>query len=466
MNKIIYLASFSFTLTVFLASVDASAQDAGVRDDYARYAKLFETGRELELADFATNHSWRSAYGRNNWKGNADGTERRDPLPEAQVLMGLYMLATVERKLNYEIGSMVQQKALLSKTLADIIKFDQIVEQMERDGRGEIQIRADAELVGDFRGLRSNMERLMRQRLVSSVPTRLSTEETAIKNLFLPEIMGGWEAKYRVIREQISVLDTLADTFAFNWNEERKKKELNRLMDKDIGIQKMAEELARLEIETRPGNLSMEEIQEIKGRKLQEVAQKELERVVAHHTAHKYLIGVYQGMDYHVRDLQRIYRYYLGAANQGNPIAQYHIALFLIYFGDILGMKKEDAGQKSQDWLAKAYHSNLARDRVVELSTQLIADNEKIKEREEATERKMERLLRMEHEKITAVEDVLIQMAKRVRIINETQRRILEEWERERERIAITERERFKAAAMAEAARLESMRPIITIRTR
>ena len=429
MNKIAYLTLFSLITTMLLSASVASAQNAGVRGDYDRYAKLFAAGKEPE---FATDDSWRGAYSRNNWKGYADGTEFRDPLPEAQVLVGLYSLATIERKLNHQIGNIALQKGLLSKALADTIVLDQIVGLLEED-----LVISDAELVGDFRGInfrRIKMEKLLRERITGPVPSNLRTEVTALQNLFRPERAGGWAAKYRVIREQISVLDTLAGSFTFNWSKERKEKEVNRLME-EAGFPR-------------------------------EQAEEELEKMIAKHKAYKYIVGVYQGMDYHVRDLEQIYYYFLESAEQGNPLAQYHVALFLVYFGDILDMRKEDIEQKCREWLAKAYDSDLTHARVVETNAQLIAENDKKEKRIEDTGKKIETLIRLEHERMDMIDNTLIQMAKRTRRINDVQKRMIEEMERERERQAITQRDFFRAVAMAEAARLESMRPVIIMRQR
>ena len=463
MKKIVYHTTFSFTLIVFFSTLTTLAQDT-IDGDYSRYVRLFTAGKE---PDVAADVSWRSAYSRHEWVRYADGTEFRNPLPEAQVLMGLYMLGTVNKKLNYEIEQIVLEKALLSQTFSETIVLDQIVAEMEKDpifkdpifaGADGIQIRSDGELVGDFRGIRFNVEKQLRQRMTSGVPRKLMIENRAIVNLFRPDIEEGWAAQYRAIREQISVLDELADSFAFNWNADRKEEELLRLMENTY-VKRDAEERAKLEIEARPKNLNAEEIMEIKGRKLQEVAEEELEKIVAKHTAFKYMVGVYQGMDYHVRDLKKIYRYYFDAANQGNPIAQYHIALFLVYFGDVLDIKEDRIKEMSQNCLEKAYHSDLARERVVELRDQLLAEDKKIEKRNEDTRKKIETLVRLEHERIDMVENVCIQMAKRIKRINEVQRRIIEEMERERERRAMIEMEHIRSSAMivAEHLRRRSM---------
>ena len=464
-NAMEKIVSFAVLISVLLFGLTASAQIPAVRSDYDKYARLFQAGKE---PDFATDVSWRGAYARNNWKGYADGTEFREPLPEAQVLMGLYSLSTVERKLNNQIESIVLEKALLSKTLSETIVLDQIAELMEKEGRlrdneGSPFV-VDGELVGDYRSIRFDrikMERLLRQRITGPVPEKIKAENRAVLNLFRSEIAGGWVAKYRVMREQISVLDTLANSFAFNWNKERRGAELNRLME-DVHVQKEAEARASSEIETLSRILIVEEVQEIKGRHLQEVAKEELEKTVAKHTTHKYIIGVYQGMDYHERDLEKIYHYFLDAANQGNPVAQYHVALFLVFFGDILDMKKDEVQQQCQDWLEKAYSSELARKRVVDLNAQLSRENEgnKIEKRKEETARKIEKLLSLEHERIDMVDNTLIQTAKRVSRINGVQQKMIEEMERERERIAITERETIRAVAIIEAARLNQITTI------
>jgi hypothetical protein len=467
MKKIVCLTAFTLIVMLICAFV-AKAQEMGVRADYARYVKLFETEKEPDLA---TDVAWRGAYSRNNWKKYAEGTELKDPMPEAEVLMGLYSLATVERKLIYQIEQLVIDKKLLDKTLAETRVLAQIGEFIENDPafanatEEGFPLRTDAALMGDFRGISFGMQKILKKNMVGdNVPQKVATEVKATVNLFRPEVRGGWEAKYRAIREQITALDALADSFAFNWSAERKKKEMDHLMENAM-VQKRAEARAKLEIEARPGKLSIEETQEIKGRALQDVATEELNKMVAKHTAHKYIIGVYQGMDYHVRDLEQIYRYYLDAANQGNPLAQYHIVLFLSYFGDILEMKKEDIQQQCQHWLDEAYRSNsdLAKNRVVELNTQLVADDEKIKKRSEVTAKKIATLVQMEHDKIDMLDNVVIQRAKENRRINELQKRMIEEMERDKERWSELEMERIQAWAKTEATRLESRRPIIVM---
>ena len=453
MKKIISLALFPSVMVVCLSA--AQAQESGVRGDYERYEKLFKAGRD---PDFATDFSWRGAYSRNEWRKYADGTEFKDPLPEAQVLSGIYLIEKVGRETIQEIENIVLNKSLLSKTLSETIVLDQIAAQMEAD----MMYYADGELVGDRRGINFNMEKVLRQRLVSGVPLKATAESKAISNLFRPDIEGGWAAKYRSIREQISALDTLADSFAFNWNDKRKEEELNRLME-NAGVQKLAEQKAKLEIESQPKALNAAEILDINKRTLQETANEELEKIVTRHAAHKYIIGVYKGRDYHVGNLEKIYHYYLSAAEKGNSIAQYHVALFLIYFGDILGMDKADIKRESEGWMQKAFGSDLAHKRVEEFSTyrEKETKQEQIDKRVKETGEKIEKLIRLEHERMDMVDNVLIQTAKRVARINEVQKRIIEEMERERERQSITIREYIRAMAMVEAARLESMRPII-----
>ena len=462
MTKIVYLTLCFLTMIAFSF---VSAQDAGVRGDYDRYVRLFKRGQEPNWREDA---SWRSSYARNDWKRYADGTEFREPIPEAQVLVGLYLLNTVNSGLDNNISDIVQQKGLLNKAFAESVVLDQIAGIIEEDLEG-LLFYSDAELVGDFRGIgggaRARMERLLRQRMTSSVPGSFRNEIKAVVDMFTPDIDEGVLAKYRVIREKMSVLDTLADSFAFNWNDERKKKELEHLME-NKGVQSKATQRANLEIEARLKNLSMEEEQEIRGRHLQVAAQEELDMMVAKHKAHKYIVGVYQGQNYHVGNLKRIYRYFFDAANQNNPIAQYHLALFLLYFGDILGMTREDVEQKCKDWLEKAYDSELTHDSVVEINTLLDAERRKAERRKEQTVEKIETMLKLEHERMDMIENALIQQAKRATRINEVQERLIEEMERESERRAITQREFLRSLATVEAARLSAIAIIEAQRSR
>jgi hypothetical protein len=285
------------------------------------------------------------------------------------------------------------------------------------------------------------------------VPNSLRVEINAMKDMFLPDVEEGSLAQYRVIREKMSALDTLADSFAFNWSKKRKEEELKFLMESE-SVQSEADRRANMEIATRPGNLGMEEIQEIKGRNLQAVAIEDLDAMVARHSAHKYIVGVYQGKDYHVGNLKKIYHYFFDAAKKDNPIAQYHIAIFLLYFGDILGMARDEVEQSSQDWLQRAYTSDVTRNRVVEINTLLAVENRKTEKRKEETANKIEKLVSLEHEKMDMVENVLFQTAKRVKIINELRERLIKEMERERERQATIQKERIRAWSMVEATRL------------
>jgi hypothetical protein len=452
-------ASFSFIM-MFLSALSVCAQDTGVRADYARYIKLFEAGRE---PDMASDVSWRSAYSRNEWKKYADGTEFKDPLPEAQVLMGLYLLASVEGRLIYEIDNIAQNKALLSHSLSESIVLDQIATVMEDDP----MFYTDAELVGDYRGIQSGMEKVFRQRITRSVPRNLMTEQVELRNMFRAAIGGGEAARYQAIRERISALDALKNECPCNWNDEKKEKEVDSLMT-NARILKEAEDKARDEIDSRP-NLSEEQKQRIIEGVARKIAQKDVDKRVAKYVAFKYVIGVYQGMDYHVRDLQQTYHYYLDAAEQGNVLARYHIVLFLFYFGDILDMEKEKVQQDCQNWLDSAlrFSSGLARERVSELREQLALNDEKSKKQTEDAARRLEKLLKMEFEKVDMIENVLYQQAKRRERINEVQQRIIEEMERQRERNAGIERDYIKASAMVEAARLQSMQPkIIPFRSR
>jgi hypothetical protein len=99
MKKIVCLTAFSLII-VFLFSFVALAQETGVRADYARYMKLFETGKEPDLA---TDVAWRGAYSRNNWKRYAEGTEFKDPSPQTEMLKRPHSLPTPQRKLIYQI---------------------------------------------------------------------------------------------------------------------------------------------------------------------------------------------------------------------------------------------------------------------------------------------------------------------------------------------------------------------------
>ena len=190
---------------------------------------------------------------------------------------------------------------------------------------------------------------------------------------------------------------------------------------------------------------------------LRAVAAEKLEKIVAQHRAHRHILGIQQGRELYQRDLEDIYRYYLDAANQGNPVAMYHIIYFLVHFGDILGLNEQEILRELEGWRERALTSDLTRDRIVELSRRLAREEADRERREEEAARRIETLVRLAQDRMDMIDNIVIQQAKRIQRLNELQRERIEEMERERERMIPIRVEIIRQSAMLEARQLEIM---------
>ena len=174
------------------------------------------------------------------------------------------------------------------------------------------------------------------------------------------------------------------------------------------------------------GGMTMEEIQAFNKAQLEEQIAKRIpdkadevvQQVEARYKAFKYIVGVYQSSDYYVETLQTIHRYYLDAADAGDPIAQYHLALFLLYLGDIVDPHEypnpDACKSASMKWLNKARESNSAKNRVKDLEELFAAAATKQARRDEEYIKKYLTLVRVEDDKIDIFENVLIGIRDRI----------------------------------------------------
>ena len=376
MIRLVFFLFFFMTAT-FLVTVSVSAQDITaplklIQNDYDRYAQLFQIGKEPEFSPNGS-QAWRPLYRDNKWKDYAQGTESREPFLAAEVLRGIYLVSFVDYRLSSEIDNIVVDKVHLKSTLTERFALDLIGACMQQDcptlanamatqgkqfswkniPQGEIvKIQALIPYIQE--------RKLMRRLRAPPTPPepRLLQEIRPIRVL-LSRSEQGWLPLYYSMRETFLVLNTLRDSFDF----------------------KLAEEEQKIRLEVC-----------------------------------KYLVGAYDNADFHKESLDWIDRHFSNAAKKGNPIAQYHYALFLRFLGDIRDplASADELKSESMKWLEKAGASYVAKKRVDELIAQLAEEEKQAEKRAEAMQKKVEILIKIENEKMDIVEDVLMLIAKRL----------------------------------------------------
>ena len=152
--------------------------------------------------------------------------------------------------------------------------------------------------------------------------------------------------------------------------------------------------------------------------KVKEVAEERLEWMEARHKAYRYVVGVYQSAGYHMETLQKIYSYYRNAANTGDPIAQYHLALFIKNLGDIVDPytypNANECESAYRQWLNRARASEIAKKRVEELEAQVAEAADKQRRRDLDYEKKLLALVKVEEDKLDMFDDILIRVRARI----------------------------------------------------
>jgi hypothetical protein len=151
---------------------------------------------------------------------------------------------------------------------------------------------------------------------------------------------------------------------------------------------------------------------------VKKLAEEKLKWIESQHKAYRYIVGVYQSSDYHMETLQKIYQYYQDAANEGDPIAQYHLALFIRYLGDIVDPFEypgtDECESAYKKWLEKARMSDMARERVEKLEEQITEATNKKERRDTRKIEKLVALKTVEDEKLEMYDDILIRVRARI----------------------------------------------------
>jgi hypothetical protein len=155
-----------------------------------------------------------------------------------------------------------------------------------------------------------------------------------------------------------------------------------------------------------------EKIQE----EIKRMAEDKMKTMADRHDVYKYVVGVYAGKEYHLQTLRRIYRYYHNAAYQGDPVAQYHLALFLRYLGDIVDPDAEAGAHEYESLELRnlASASDLTKRRVEELGRQLAEGEKKAEIRARAQKMRVEALWQVESDRLDMMDDVLIRVRERL----------------------------------------------------
>jgi len=359
------LSAFIAVLLFSASSVSAQSQSPSqdlVQADYDNYARLFRAGQEVNLSPSHSggNARWEALRRNNRWADYAEESENREPLPAAQVLMGIWLTQNVDYRLTHQIETIIVERSRLSAALAERIILDRIAARLET-----IPTLIEAIRKAEGITLESDEDIQQMQELVRDVyaialgRTPTGMHGFNIRNLAIRSVQNlfdhgesGWEATYRFMREKFDILDALADTFTFEDNRQR---------------------------------------------------------------AFKHIVGTYQSTEHHMEALKAIHRYLLAATEQGDPIAQYHLALFLKYLGDLIDIDKEEIAAYQQ-WLDQAGNTDLARTRVAEVREQLARRVTVLAERERARnkEGRIAALVRVENDKMDMIEEVIVRVVQRI----------------------------------------------------
>jgi len=154
---------------------------------------------------------------------------------------------------------------------------------------------------------------------------------------------------------------------------------------------------------------------EVQRRATLEAANNFDERVLREN-AYKYVVGVYESTDFHLGTLRRIHRYFRNGAEAGDPVAQYHLALFLYYLGDIVDPFTDEATRLSEanQLMAEAEKSDVTKDRVRLVREQLAREARLLPRREADRMTKVNALWKVENDKIDMFDVVLLGVRDRI----------------------------------------------------
>ena len=320
-----------------------------------------------------------------------------------------------------------------------------------------------------------DIDRIARTRIVNprGISIAMQAEVRSVRNLFdQGESYKNWVLTYYFMREKFDILDALADRFTFNWDEKRKATEVQTMMSEaltDPVLRANVEVAVRLEAaaserqaataatssdsgmsdsesssgetydeygepivaQTRAPAMSAQEMallaEQQRMAKETDIQQKINARLVSEavanfrqrelrESAYQYIFGVYESTQFHLGELRTIHRYFSNAAAAGDPIAQYHLSLFLKYLGEIVDPFTDEATRESEIerlWAA-AELSDITKGRVEKLREQIATEVRLKTRRAQVMEARLESLWKVENDKIDLFNTVLMGVRERI----------------------------------------------------
>ena len=321
----------------------------------------------------------------------------------------------------------------------------------------------------------------------NSISRGMKSEVQAVRNLFDHGERGDVPLYY-FMREKFAVLDALAASFTFNWDLEKREAEIERMMQNpDLEREVRAEVRTAMAaaaqrrstaassspsggspyssdygsseydsgssdsgsssdefggsggpaipdwaqgalLAAQAGGMTESEKQEQEQKAVDEAlrpaAEAKLKILENRQNAYKYVVGVYESTDFHLGTLRKIERYFRNAAEVGDPIAQYHYALFMRYLGDIVYPYESEDGNdvlyRSEELLRQAEEKPDMKKRVENLKERLAIEETRKARRDSEKEKKIAALVKVENDKIDMFDTVLLSVRERISSGNNT----------------------------------------------
>jgi len=161
-----------------------------------------------------------------------------------------------------------------------------------------------------------------------------------------------------------------------------------------------------------------ESSEEDKEKEFRDYVESELKKREYREKAYKYIVGVYESSDFFLSELRKIRRYFEETADQGDPIAQFHLALFLRYLGEFVDPEVDESSRiyASEEWLDKvAGTSPELKKRVEVLREQIAAEDEKQERRITDRAQKLLALIKVENGKLDQFDTVLMSVLENIK---------------------------------------------------
>ncbi|MDR0521037.1 MAG: hypothetical protein LBH00_04180 [Planctomycetaceae bacterium] len=446
------MTAFRSFLFVFVSAAALSLTGTGqcadhVHLDYEEFAKLFFAGKE---PNFTVDNTWRKKYEMHGWRAAAE-----EGNAEAETLTAIYLLSFIDQQLTLQIEKIFLEKAMLNHTIAQSAVLDNIALYMAAHPKAVEELGAGSGAgikfyTGETEKLVQQTDELVRRNMVSgsAIAKKILIEAKEFRGLFQQK-ESGIVANFLLMKEKFKALEDLKYQFTANWDAQRTKDTKDRLkkspaIERIIGIRARTDASGGSTGSFRPGRItsrpspdgqpsdggenatggeagsdssffpsSTADTQITKEQEIEIIIDEMIQRMKDRYTAHKYLVGVYQGQDYHLETLEKIHHYLRNASEAGNPVAQCYYALFMKYLGYSVGEDDADGEKAWQKWLKQAKETKAAQERVAKLEKQAEEAKGKAAKRAETAKKRIDFLINAEDEKIATIDKMLLQAAGR-----------------------------------------------------